>query len=160
MFLVPLTEFTNSRGDGGEQTDKPPKTRRALFRAARADKEEIKKCYYPKPERDSLCCHARQSTTIQSCRFSSSSSCCDCAAPQEMLHCSAATYSTGAKRATEIVYTRGGDSLCRKSDDVLNILVIFKYNTSKHPSDSPSVHVLKLKLRTFDYKKYLFIHIN
>lgn len=42
MFLVPLTEFTNSGGDGGEQTDKPPKTRRALFRAARADKEEIK----------------------------------------------------------------------------------------------------------------------
>lgn len=41
----------------------------------------------------------RQSTTTQSCRFSSSSSCCDCGAPQETPHRSAATYSTGAGTA-------------------------------------------------------------
>lgn len=42
MFLVPLTEFTNSGAHGGEQADEPPKTRRAPSRDARTDKEEIK----------------------------------------------------------------------------------------------------------------------
>lgn len=41
----------------------------------------------------------RQSTKTQSCRFSSSSSCCDCGAAQETPRRSAATYSPGAGTA-------------------------------------------------------------